>query len=299
MSYKEQLQADQKLVEDWLKNCFADWPPQADLYDAMNYSLLAGGKRLRPFLVLEFARMAAMACGTDPDEAEVRALAYGCALEMIHTYSLIHDDLPCMDNDDLRRGKPTSHVVFGEANALLAGDALLTQAFAVAAGNPHGSDAANARAALLLAKCAGPDGMIGGQVMDLRGETEAFDMDTLKKLQSLKTGQLIRCAALLGCLAGGAHEALCTAAERYAMGIGRAFQVIDDILDCTGDEAVLGKPIGSDAESRKTTFLTFMTIGEAAAYAKQLTEDAKEALAGFAGAENLAALADYLLERRN
>lgn len=267
------------------------------IFDAMRYSLLGGGKRLRPFLVLQFALLAAGESGRDEKRTFEAALPYGCALEMIHTYSLIHDDLPCMDDDDLRRGKPTSHKKFGEANALLAGDALLTRAFGVAATNSLLDGAANASAVALLSECAGADGMIGGQVLDLIGEDQKFDMQTLALLQSLKTGELIRCAALLGCIAGGASEELCEAAEKYALCIGRAFQVIDDVLDVVGDEATLGKPIGSDGECGKTTFATVMSIDEALAYAKELTEAAKAAVAKYEGAEVLAELADYLLTR--
>ena len=268
------------------------------IYEAMRYSLLGGGKRLRPFLVLQFALLAANESGTVPEHAYEAALPYASALEMIHTYSLIHDDLPCMDNDDLRRGKPTSHKMFGEANALLAGDALLTRSFGVAASNAYASPETNCCAVALLSKCAGSDGMIGGQVLDLIGEREPFDMETLERLQSLKTGELIRCAALLGCYAGGASEIMCEAAEEYALGIGRAFQVIDDILDVVGDESVLGKPIGSDKDSGKTTFLTFMSIDEARAYAAKLTDAAKAAISKFEGSEILCALADYLLTRK-
>ncbi len=269
------------------------------IYDAMSYSLLGGGKRLRPFLTLEFAKIAAMEKGENPDAAKDRAMAYACALEMIHTYSLIHDDLPCMDNDDLRRGKPTCHIKFGEANALLAGDGLLTLAFGTAAKNPLGTAEANCRAAALLSDCAGADGMIGGQILDLMGETEKFDMPTLETLQALKTGELIRCAVTLGCIAGGGSDSLFEAATEYAAGIGRAFQVVDDILDATGDEAILGKPIGSDRESGKTTFLSFMSVTEAREYARTLTESAKSALTKFDGGEDLSTLADYLLIRKN
>lgn len=265
--------------------------------DAMRYSLLSGGKRIRPFLVLQFALLGAIDSGSDPEAAFNAALPYAAAVEMIHTYSLIHDDLPCMDDDELRRGKPTCHVKFGEANALLAGDGLLTRAFGAAVSNRQLSAQTNCRAVALLSECAGADGMIGGQVMDLIGESQAFDMETLEVLQSLKTGELIRCASLLGCLAGGASDEVAECAERYSMCIGRAFQVIDDILDVTGDEAVFGKPIGSDAKSGKTTFLTFMTTDEARAYAARLTEEAKSAVSKYSGSDTLCALADYLLKR--
>ncbi len=266
------------------------------IHDAMRYSLMAGGKRLRPFLTFEFACLAAKESGMDPDEAMTQAIPFACAVEMVHTYSLIHDDLPCMDNDDLRRGKPTSHKVYGEANALLAGDGLLTRAFGVAAMS-NTSPNVTVQAITLLSDCAGADGMIGGQVLDLIGENESYSLDTLENVQSLKTGELIRCAALLGCLAGGASGELMAAAERYAMGIGRAFQVIDDVLDAVGDVSVFGKPIGSDKESGKTTFLSHMTVDKAKEYAKFLTEDAKGQIADYEGSGVLLALADWLLFR--
>ncbi|MCI8388459.1 MAG: polyprenyl synthetase family protein [Clostridiales bacterium] len=298
MNITEILKERAELVEAELLKYVSDTDPEFGvIFDAMRYSLLAGGKRLRPFLVLEFARLAAIENGGDADNAEKGALPYACAIEMIHTYSLIHDDLPCMDNDDLRRGMPTSHKKFGEANALLAGDALLTKAFETASSNLLVSDKTNCMAVNLLARCAGAIGMIGGQVLDLEGEKQKFGMDTLERLQSLKTGELIRCAALLGCYAGGASESLIVSAEKYALGLGRAFQVVDDILDVIGDEAVLGKPIGSDADSGKTTFATIMTIDEARDYAMRLTDMAIDAVGGCEGAETLIELAKYLLSR--
>lgn len=269
------------------------------IFDSMRYSLLAGGKRLRPMLTLEFARLSARTAGKDPDEAEKIAMPYALAVEMIHTYSLIHDDLPCMDNDDLRRGKPTNHVVYGYANALLAGDALLTRAFETAAGNTLAGAEKNCKAVALIAKRAGAAGMVGGQVLDLEGEKTLFGFETLERLQSLKTGELIKCASTLGCVAGGADAELFGAAEEYSMALGRAFQVEDDILDVVGDEKTLGKPIGSDRESHKTTFLTFMTIDEAKKYASDLTKKAMEAVERFEGGEVLASIAKTLLSRKN
>lgn len=267
------------------------------IYDAMRYSLLGGGKRLRPFLVTEFAALAATENQRNAEEAIESSLAFAAAIEMIHTYSLIHDDLPCMDNDSMRRGKPTNHIRFGEANALLAGDGLLTLAFGTAASNDLVSPEIRCRAVRLLSECAGCRGMIGGQVMDLEGEKLSLNFDQLKKLQALKTGELIRCSSLLGCLAGGASEGLSGAAEIYSDRIGRVFQVIDDILDREGDEALLGKPVGSDEESGKTTFLTFMTVEEAREYSEELTDEAIEAVSAFEGSDNLIALAKYLLYR--
>ena len=265
----------------------------AVLLDAEAYSLFAGGKRVRPFLVNEICRMLG---------GEVSAsMAYACALEMIHTYSLIHDDLPCMDDDDMRRGKPTNHKVFGYANALLAGDALLTHAFGVAAENPNATPAQNAAAVSVLSRSAGEFGMIGGQIMDLDGETKRLDLEHLLKLHSMKTGALMVCAAKLGAIAAGfSPDSPETAAVvEYAAKIGLAFQVIDDVLDVVGDEAELGKSLRSDAERNKTTFMTYYTVDEARAYAAELTADAVSAISDFDGSATLTDLAAYLLDRTN
>jgi len=261
------------------------------LFDAMRYSVLGAGKRVRPFLVLEF-------CGLAGGKLE-DALPFACALEMIHSYSLVHDDLPCMDNDVLRRGKPTTHVEFGYANALLAGDALLTYAFEVALSSPDVSDSAKCEAIRLLSSRAGAKGMIGGQQIDLDSEHKSISIDLLKYLHSLKTGALISCACELGCIAAGleADHPLRKAAAEYASLIGVTFQIIDDILDVEGDEAIFGKPIGSDAEQGKTTFLTFMSVPEARKYASELTQKAKAAISGFEGSDVLCEFADYLLNR--
>ncbi|MCI8331208.1 MAG: polyprenyl synthetase family protein [Clostridiales bacterium] len=284
----EALQTDITCINEALHQCFASDADYAVLFDAMRYSLEAGGKRVRPFLTLEFCQMLGGQKQT--------ALPYACAIEMVHTYSLIHDDLPCMDNDNLRRGRPTNHIVFGQGVAMLAGDALLTQAFAVAST----SDAPNTVPAIqLLAECAGPFGMIGGQQMDLIGETTSYSLDTLIKTYHLKTGKLIACACLLGVLSAGFSKdsAPYQAAEQYATCIGIAFQVIDDILDQYGDETQIGKSIGSDLQQSKSTFLTLMSREEAFDYAKKLTEQAKAALASFEQRGVLCAFADSLLQR--
>ncbi len=264
------------------------------ILDAERYSLLSGGKRIRPFLATAFARL------LDGDQST--ALTLGCALEMIHTYSLIHDDLPCMDNDDLRRGRPTSHKIFGEATAVLAGDALLTRAFQTAT-LPEIPETTALYAVRLLSANAGEYGMIGGQVLDMRGETEALSFDTLCRLHAKKTGALIEAACLLGCYAAGKYaedDPSVIAAKTYAHGIGLAFQIIDDRLDAIGSAAELGKSIGKDAAAGKTTFLSFMNAEEALLYAKKCTEDAKTALSVFDGDISvLCALAEYLLERTN
>ena len=262
-----------------------------EVYDAQRYALLARAKRIRPTLVLEFCRLFGGKDGA--------ALPFACAVEMVHTYSLIHDDLPCMDDDDMRRGRPTCHKVYGEATALLAGDALLTNAFAVIAGNMAVSADAVRRAVYVLSGAAGAEGMIGGQVMDLAGEHQKLPLETLKKLHALKTGAMIETSAVLGCLAAGLdlEDPRTKAARVYARGIGLAFQIVDDVLDVTADAAKLGKPIGSDAENEKTTFLTYFTPAEALEHARAVTEDAKEALAGFPRNKFLLDLADYLVGR--
>ncbi|NLJ31443.1 MAG: polyprenyl synthetase family protein [Clostridiales bacterium] len=261
---------------------------QAGLIQAMRYSLLAGGKRIRPVLVLEFCRL----CGGEPQTA----LPFACAIEMVHTYSLIHDDLPCMDNDDMRRGRPSNHKVFGEDMALLAGDALLTMAFetmlspraVAAAGAQRAADAAG-----ILAFAAGAHGMVGGQVIDLMSEGKKISFETLKKMDEGKTGALIVAAAKMGAVLGGAGREQLAAAENYAASIGLAFQIIDDILDVTGDTQTLGKPAGSDAENGKSTYVTFMGLEKAKKTAAALTDAAVSSLRCF-GEE-----ARYLTELAN
>ena len=262
-----------------------------EIFDAQSYSLLGGGKRIRPFLVNEFCR----ALGGDP----AVSMPYACALEMIHTYSLIHDDLPCMDDDDLRRGKPTNHKKFGYATALLAGDALLTKSFLVAATNPLGTAEQNVEAVRLLSSAAGDVGMIGGQVMDLHGETEQLNFEQLLRLHSMKTGALIRCAALLGCLAAGYRVGTpeADAAVTYAEKVGLAYQVIDDILDYCGEESVVGKSLNTDSSHNKTTFMTYFSPEDAKVYAEKLTAQAVSAVSHWENAPILTDLAIYLVER--
>ena len=298
MDWKEQLSADAAWVEETLAALSASDESTKHfdiLLESRRYSLMAGGKRIRPALALAFCRL----FGGDPEAA----LPYACALEMIHTYSLIHDDLPCMDNDDLRRGKPTNHRVYGEAMALLAGDALLTDAFAMAADNPKLSGAVNARAVSILSRAAGSRGMVAGQVLDLLGEESEHrpDFDRLLQTHRLKTGALIRAAAALGVLAAGVDESdvRMRDALTYAEGIGLVFQIVDDILDVTGDAAELGKTIGSDAQENKTTFLSFLSVEEARAYAERLNAEACRALAPYENNEFLIRLAEHLLTRRH
>ena len=261
------------------------------LHKAMRYSIFAGGKRIRPLLCLE----AAKACGGSADAA----LNAACALEALHTYTLIHDDLPCMDNDEMRRGRPTCHRQFGEANALLAGDGLLTYAFEITAQNKYVTDLCAASAVVALAKAAGGFGMVGGQVIDLIGETRELDFETLLRLHRLKTGAMIKVSALLGCMAAGLSKGdmKSLAATDYAEKIGLVFQIIDDILDVTGDEKLLGKACGNDAAHNKTTFMTYFSPEGARQYAGELTDRAVASIHKYPGSERLCALAYFLLDR--
>ena len=263
------------------------------IISAEKYSLLGGGKRIRPFLVNEVARVLGASL-----EA---SMPFAMAVEMIHTYSLIHDDLPCMDNDDFRRGKPSNHKVYGEAYAMLAGDALLTNAFLAAASNKNVDTSYLSAAITALSDAAGDEGMIGGQVTDLEGEEKKLTFEELLGLHSLKTGKMIEVSALLGCIAAGysAETKEARAVCAYARNIGLAFQAIDDLLDLIGDEAVVGKTLSSDAENQKTTFLSFFDIDGVRDYAKRLTEDAISEISEIEGSELLCELATYLLERDN
>lgn len=289
---KSHILEDQNIVEaaltQYLSYTDEDFAP---LFHSMRYSVEAGGKRVRPFLVLEFCHM----LGGD----EQAALPFACAIEMIHTYSLIHDDLPCMDNDELRRGSPTNHKVFGEATALLAGDALLTYALEVASSNDRVMPDCALKAVRLLTKAAGSRGMIGGQQLDLIGEKVRYEIATLRRMQELKTGELIRAACLLGVLAAGGDEANAIDAENYAKGLGSAFQIIDDMLDVTGNAEILGKNVGVDAVCGKTTFMTYMTPDEAYISAKRLTDSAVASLIKYPDSDILCEFAEYLLNRKN
>ena len=267
---------------------------EAVVHEAMNYSLSIGGKRIRPVLVLEFCRV----CGGNIEDA----LCLAAALEMVHTYSLIHDDLPCMDNDDMRRGMPSCHIKYGYEYALLAGDGLLTQAFGVIADSEFAkkNPALAIKAVAALSSLAGANGMIGGQVIDLKNENRKAGLETISKMDELKTGALIKCAALFGCIAAGADEEKIKAATEYATKIGQAFQIVDDILDVTGDEKNLGKPIGSDKESGKSTYYTLLGLEKAQEYADRLTDEATRALEIFGKeSEFLKELAFMLAKRKH
>lgn len=261
---------------------------QRDVTKAMRYSLSNGGKRLRPIFVLEFCRM----CGGDVN----KALPYACAIEYIHTYSLIHDDLPCMDNDDMRRGKPSCHKMYGEATALLAGDALLTHAFEICSASEL-SDSQNLRAVSLLSQNAGVGGMIGGQVIDLKYEQSDPSISDILTVHRLKTGALISAACILGCIAAGADDEKIALASRYAYMIGTAFQIRDDLLDIMGDEEKLGKPVGSDADNDKTTYVTLVGADRAQQDVKTLTDKAVEILDSFGENDFMKTLSEYLVNR--
>lgn len=284
------LCASAEKVASALRRCYPADAEKDTLYNAELYSLMAGGKRIRPFLTLEFCRLFG--------GSEEAAMPFACAVEMMHTFSLIHDDLPCMDNDDLRRGRPTSHKMFGEATALLAGDSLELRAVKTALLNAQVSPLDSRRAATVLADCAGK--MIEGQVMDMAAEREAISMEQLLTLQSKKTGALMEVSAAMGCIAAGIEDDApeMNDAVLYAGRIGLAFQIIDDILDAQSTAEELGKSVGSDARDGKTTFLSFMSADEARSYARRVTDAAIDAVAGYHGSETLVALAEWLLTRR-
>ncbi len=268
MNFREQLKFYGGAVEEKLEFYINSIKQQGIVPDAMHYSLMNGGKRIRPVLALAFCEVSGGSMQS--------ALPYACAVEMIHTYSLIHDDLPCMDDDDLRRGKPSCHKQFGESYALLAGDGLLNSAFEILF-NKFGDikDANTAlKAGCILSSASGIDGMIGGQALDLLSEGVSVSLDKLKTIHSLKTGAMIIAPCKIGAVCAGASEKEIADAEEYGRCIGLAFQIVDDILDTTGDEAKLGKPIGSDEANGKSTYTSVMGISEASAEVSRLTEKA-------------------------
>lgn len=290
---KEQLNEQIALIDKYLDEYLAEKDnPQNIIYKAMRYSVFAGGKRLRPILMMNVCKM----CGGNVNEV----IPFACALEMIHTYSLIHDDLPAMDNDDLRRGMPTSHIKFGEATAILAGDALLNKAFEIAT-DYSGNDAKRAMKAVnMLAVSSGTEGMIGGQIVDMESEGKDITLDELQYLHLNKTGAIIRSACTVGALIGGANDEQLNAVDEFAKNLGVAFQIQDDILDVTGTEAELGKPVGSDAEEEKNTYVKLIGLEESEKAAIMYSNAAKEALAIFGDkAEFLLNLTDYLTKRRS
>ena len=265
---------------------------QKNVIKAARYSLSAGGKRIRPALVMEFCRV----CGDDPETA----LPIACAIEMLHTFSLIHDDLPCMDDDDLRRGKPSCHKAFGEATAVLAGDALAMLPFQVIAEaglkKTLSQDAA-LKIIKLLGELSGVWGMIGGQTVDLENENKRPEVSVITEMYRMKTGALLEFCCRAGCIAAGAGADKQLAAGSYGQRLGLAFQIIDDILDVTSSADVLGKNVGSDSEHHKSTFMTFFDVDKAKEFAQRYTDEAKSKIAKYEGSDNLCALADYLCSR--
>ena len=292
MNFKEEYQKRIDLIENILQKYLPEQNGyQKIIAEAMEYSLMAGGKRLRPMLMKEsFELFGGKGKLVEP---------FMAAIEMIHTYSLIHDDLPCMDDDDLRRGRPTNHKVYGEATAVLAGDALLTAAFETIAehGTSLGADKALAASAC-LGRAAGARGMVGGQALDMAGEGHSLSLSEVEELQRLKTGALISAAAEIGCIVAGGGAQERAAVRRYAELLGLAFQIRDDMLDVEGDEAKLGKPIGSDAANEKVTFVSLKGMEACEALVSEKTEAAKEALQStFEDAGFLCWLADKLVKR--
>jgi farnesyl diphosphate synthase len=292
-SFEAALSASTRAVEAALKHVLPRGQgPEARVFDAMSYATLGGGKRLRPFLAIQGAALF--------DVPEAYAARAGAAVELVHCYSLVHDDLPAMDDDDLRRGRPTCHIQFGEATAILAGDALLTLAFDVLA-EPATHPDAEVRAALIasLAKAAGAHGMVGGQMFDLEAETRQLSLDEIKRLQSMKTGALFAYACEAGAILGKAPEKARQVLLSYAQYLGLAFQIADDLLDALGTEAEVGKKVGKDAAAGKATFVSLLGAENARKEAEILAERAVSCLDIFGKkADSLAELARFVVARR-
>ena len=290
MNLEKQCREYRAYVEDYLKEHYdaLNDQPQKLLFDAIQYSLMAGGKRIRPILAFEFCRV----CGRDWKNAA----PFAAAIEMIHTYSLIHDDLPCMDNDDYRRGRLTNHKVYGEGMAVLAGDALLTDAFGIAASAQLPNPGDMATAIGVLSECAGSLGMVGGQVLDIMSEERELTEQEVLDIQNRKTGCLISAACALGVIAGGGSEKQYDAACQFAAGLGLAFQIRDDMLDVIGTQEELGKATGVDTQ--KNTFVKLYGLERCEELVATYTNYAIEALNAFSDTSFLEALAKSLTERR-
>ena len=290
--FRNELKQKQALVELYLESRFTQETDYKLLLEAMRYSLLAGGKRLRPVLCLSFCE----AVGGDI----IKALPGACAIEMVHTYSLIHDDLPCMDDDDFRLGRPTCHKVYGEDIATLAGDALLTAAFSTLA-DMEVSPKTAIDCVRVLSQAAGEDGMVAGQVLDLLGEKTALNEEKLRQVHIHKTGYLIRASCQMGVILGGGTLEQYAAAGEFALHLGMAFQIRDDMLDEIGSQEELGKPIGSDADNHKSTFVSLLGLEACQKLVEDETNAALDALeeGGFVHAEFIQQLSDYLISRTN
>lgn len=294
--FKQELEKRKQYIDTCLQKYLTSsdaYPPI--IHEAMHYAIFNGGKRLRPIMVLEGAQLA----GGNQESA----VPVACALEMIHSYSLVHDDLPAMDNDDLRRGKPTCHIVFGEANAILTGDALLTGAFAVmteSAAMPGVKPDNLIRIIREIAEAAGSQGMIGGQVIDLQSEGQDIDYETLKILHSLKTGKLFQTALRSGAILGDMTQQGLQSIDKYAHNFGLAFQITDDILDINGNEEVIGKPAGSDAKNAKTTYPGLFGLEKSRQLAEDCVQACIDSLQDFGPeADFLRQLACFILQRQN
>jgi len=291
---KKYVQEKCQVVNDTLDQMLQNSQPDETINNAMRYSLMAGGKRIRPALCLA----ASEAVGGNPDDALMAA----CALEIIHTYSLIHDDLPAMDDDELRRGKPTCHVAFGEATAILAGDALLTMAFEILASVPieNGDQSAKwLQVIQIIAVAAGARGMIQGQMLDIAAEGRRLTVNDLESMHTLKTGALIEASLQCGALLAEADQAQLALLKTYARKIGLAFQVADDILNVEGNPALMGKAVGTDRLNQKNTYPSLLGLDASKLFARKLIHQALQALKAFDNkAEPLRALATYIIERK-
>lgn len=293
MTFEQRLLENADLVEGWLdKHLSLASVSAPQLWSAMRYAVLGAGKRLRPFLVIETAAIFGVSRGA--------AVPVAAALECVHCYSLVHDDLPAMDDDDLRRGQPTVHVHFDEATAILAGDSLLTLAFEIlCAAETHEDPAIRIKLVAALAKASGADGMAGGQMLDLTADATPKDLEGIKLIQSLKTGCLIRYGVEAGALLGNASPEQTIQLQRYAENIGLAFQIADDLLDFEGSAEAIGKATQKDADAGKATFVSLLGADQARTTAHQLVEQAIEAVSGFGSkADMLRSAAEFAIERK-
>lgn len=290
LNFEERSSIYRQHIESYLKQFYVNFhgQPQIQLFEAIEYSLLAGGKRLRPIFAFDFCRM----CGCEWQTAA----PFAAAIEMIHTYSLIHDDLPCMDNDDFRRGRPTNHKVYGEGLAVLAGDALLTDAFLSASRAELQNPARMPMAIKVLAECAGSLGMVGGQVLDIMSEERELSETEVLDIQTRKTGGLIKAACVLGAIAGNANKEQLSAAETFADALGLAFQIRDDMLDVIGTQEEMGKGVGTDAA--KNTFVRLYGLEKCEELVQSYTQKAIDALNIFPDNEYMIALSRSLTSRR-
>ena len=293
MDFSIELKKRTSFIEEHIK----EYTPreigyQKTLFEAMNYSYLSGGKRLRPILLMEAYKISG---GRDENY-----LPFCAALEMIHTYSLIHDDLPALDNDDLRRGRPTNHVVYGEAMAILAGDGLLNTAYEIMLENSLKLEKPinGIRASYEISKSAGINGMIGGQVVDIESENKQIDIDTLRFIHQNKTAELIMASVRAGAILAGCDDSTLEKLTIYSRNIGLSFQIVDDILDIEGNEDEIGKPIGSDVENNKSTYPSIYGLEESKKIAKKLTDEAIEEISKLDNSQFLIELAKYMYNRK-